>query len=360
MNILYISCLYGEQWAGPTKSVPNQITAQKKNDDVLWFNVNGTGNWSENINYFNSKDVPRLNINNIPKPFNKPDLVIFQGVYFWKFCFIASKLRKKNIPYIIVPRSSLTSSAQNSKKFKKKLGNIFLFKHFIQNALAIEYLTKEEYNESNKSWNNTSIIIPNGIDRKSNTKNWKKKKSIKGVFIARLDVYHKGIDILLEACSEMKEEMKAANFTINIYGSDRNGSRDKIKELIDQNALNSLVIVKDAVFGEEKEKILLDSDIFILTSRFEGQPMGLLEALSYGVPCLVSEGTNMAREIYLNDAGWTAEINKDSIKEALLRMINDISNFEIKGKNAIELANNYNWEEIGKISHSKYTELKRL
>ena len=42
MNILYISFLNGDSWAGPTYSVPKQIAAQSKIDNVFWYNIRDT------------------------------------------------------------------------------------------------------------------------------------------------------------------------------------------------------------------------------------------------------------------------------------------------------------------------------
>jgi len=47
--------------------------------------------------------------------------------------------------------------------------------------------------------------------------------------------------------------------------------------------LQNVVYINDGIFDDEKEKKQLESDFFILTSRFEGHPMGLIEALSYGL-----------------------------------------------------------------------------
>ena len=40
MNILYISNLSGSKFAGPSYSVPEQIRAQAKYDNVFWLNLN--------------------------------------------------------------------------------------------------------------------------------------------------------------------------------------------------------------------------------------------------------------------------------------------------------------------------------
>lgn len=43
MNILYISKLDGRPWMGPTYSVPNQVKAQSKYDNVFWYNLSNYG-----------------------------------------------------------------------------------------------------------------------------------------------------------------------------------------------------------------------------------------------------------------------------------------------------------------------------
>ena len=49
--------------------------------------------------------------------------------------------------------------------------------------------------------------------------------------------------------------------------------------------------------------------------------MGLLEAFAYGLPCLVTPGTNLSQEIYDYDAGWIASLDSDSIAEKMLSII---------------------------------------
>lgn len=49
--------------------------------------------------------------------------------------------------------------------------------------------------------------------------------------------------------------------------------------------------------------------------------MGLIEALSYGLPSVVTRGSNMLKEIKEADAGWVAEIDAISIAQALKKMV---------------------------------------
>lgn len=357
MNLLYISCLSGNYSHGLTYSVPAQIESQSKIDNVYWLNLNPE---YKNINTShvecNKIEEPlKFKLSNLAPPFNKPDLVIFEGVYFISYWKLAISLKKLNIPYIIVPRSSLTKQAQQKKLLKKIIANFLFFNSFVKNAAAIQYLTKDEYLSSGQKWNNNYLIIPNGINKKQTLKKYSCKK-LKGIFIGRLDIYQKGIDLLIEACYRIKNEMKSAGCSIDIYGPEENGSKRKIRDLIYKYELYDYIKVFDEIYHEEKEKILLNCDFFILTSRFEGHPMGLIEALSYGIPCLVTYGTNMSEEVKNYDAGWVANNEVKSIANAIRDVFKDRTRINIKGKNALMLSKKFDWENIAIVSKRKYTE----
>lgn len=355
MKILYISTLSGEKEQGLTYSVPAQVNHQSFFDDVSWCNLN-----SEYLPY--KSNIVKCNVigdksNIILNDGYAYDLVVFQGFYFSQYCKIAKELVKKGIPYIIIPRSSLTKKAQMKKRLKKLLANKLMFDKFAKNALAIQYLTKNEMESSGVKWNEKNIVIPNGINKKDKVKDPVALNTLNGVFIGRLDIYQKGLDLLLLACAALKEELLENRCTINIYGPSQLDSRSKILHSIKEKNLGEVIQVHDGVFGESKEKIALESDFFILTSRFEGHSMGLLEALSYGLPCLVTEGTNMKTEIEEFDAGWSSDNTVEGISKALRSIFANKDKINEKIPNAIKLSEKYQWDQIAKNTHFKYKEL---
>ena len=357
MRILYISVLPGIRSGGPRYSIPRQISSQAKFDEVYWVNLNANEAEACGVECNNFDGKNRFLLELLPSPFNKPDLVVFEGVYYPKYCAIANMLRRKSIPYIIVPRSSLTGFAQKIKRVKKNLGNIILFNRFIGNAAAIQYLTESEREASGIAWNKRSIVIPNGIDNKERTKVWNGKESLKGIFIGRMNMFHKGLDFLMDSCIRLKDELIERGCTIDLYGPDRDGAKAIMARQIEKNGLDGIVSIKDEIYGMEKERVLLESDFFILSSRFEGHPMGLLEALSYGIPCLVTEGSNMAGEISETDSGWTAKTNAESLAEALAILINDRDGFKEKGNNALTLSKKFDWMAIAERAHEIYCQI---
>ena len=117
---------------------------------------------------------------------------------------------------------------------------------------------------------------------------------------------------------------------------------------------NALVSINDAVVGEKKIEVLLKNECFIQTSRFEGLPTGVLEALSVGLPCLVTDGTNTAEIINEYNAGWGVEGNPKNISETIKSIVqeNDMRKKSIAAKKLID--ENYTWDMISKKEVAAY------
>ena len=345
--------------AGPSWSIPASVDAQSKIDNVLWINTKEDFllHWKSVECFHRLSEFGNLSLKNFPEPFDKPDVVVFEGMYdSFKEISFSRTLRKSNIPYIIVPRGSLTYLAMhNGSKLKKEIAHKLFYDKYINGALAIQYLTDREYEDSKYRFKGNHFILPNGITPSKNIKRSFSENAIHAVFIGRFDAYHKGIDLLLEACKAEKEYLQNNNFSLSLYGTETEDWFRAKEEVAQWGA--DFIRINSAVTGVEKEDALLSGDIFVMTSRFEGHPMGLIEALSYGLPCLVSEGTNMADEIEKNEAGWACKTDILSIRQSLHTIIEDKHSLDNKGKNALQLSQQYNWSKLAMDFHIQVEKL---
>ena len=319
MVILHVAGLNGNKSAGPTTTVPKNVEYGSKYENVALYNLsdNKLEGIIEQDKIYLMKDYP--NIANLLEPFNNPDIVIFQSMYIKGFIKVYKEIKKRNIPYIIVPRGSLTKSAQNKKRKKKIIGNLLFFNKFVKNSSSINFLTKNEYLESKCFKFNNYYINGNGIDSKTKFKDYTKKNNIFIVnYIGRIEMYHKGLDYLIEAINLGKEEFRKKKFIFNLYGPDHMNSLERLKNMINEYKINDLININGPVFDTDKEKVLLDSDLFIHTSRLEGQPMAVVEAIAYGIPVFVTPGTNIDNVVKNNDLGFTSTFDINDIKDTLL------------------------------------------
>lgn len=350
MVILHFACIDETKTNGVCVIVPQHVRAQGQYAETALINVNGV----------EIAEVPRqipfskpFDVHKLPKPFDKPDLAVFQECYRPVYLRIAENLRKNGIPYIIVPHGELGKEAQRKKHLKKVAANLLLFDRFTQKAQAIQCLSERELKGT--SFGKRKFIATNGVVIPQKRKESFNKDGVKIVFIGRLDAYHKGLDLLIEAIRLSKPALKETNCRVALFGPDYAGRYENVKRLIQENEVQDLVFLNHEIFGDEKINKLLDSDIFIQTSRFEGMPLGILEAMSYGLPCLVTEGTSLGSIISEANAGWVAKTDAEDIAVCIQKAVFDRSKWMEYGINARKaVQEKFSWDAVAEDTVKQY------
>ncbi len=212
---------------------------------------------------------------------NAPQIVHMHGVFLPKQALLALKLARKKIPYIITPHGGINLLRS---KIKKIIYIFLIERHRFYKSSAITTVTpmKELIQTFIPHYNKIIRWIPNPICiNKSEWSKWKENiKSKNLVFLGRFDVLHKGIDILIEIARLLPE------FKFHLYGSkEQKTSRLFDKLIIDKP--NNICFHKP-IFGNTKSRILSEASLYIQTSRWEGFPISVAEAMYLGVPCAIS------------------------------------------------------------------------
>ena len=285
----------------------------------------------------------------------KPDIVIFHSVYYMQYISFSQVLQKNEVPYLVQMHGALSLQNYAKGRLKKWVANKMFFNKFLKKARAIIYLNDaERKNCIINSLNPYSIIVPNGCDRIEINFSSKDKSTLPLdiVYIGRIDMIHKGNDILIEAIKILHNE-HYCKFKVSVYANPNDPDLPIFKKQIDK--MNDLIEYKGGIYGKEKDSRLREADLFILTSRYEGMPMGVLEALSYGIPCIVTPGTNMAEEISRFNAGWVSPLNALNIAQTIKKAVHDYQEeSNLLKLNAYKLSQEYDWEKIARYSVRSY------
>lgn len=363
MVVLHIASITNNPFNGVCIAVPQHVVAQSEFAKIWFINITNEkikGNADlenkkkeiKQLEFHKPFDIKKL----LSEDYLKPDIVVFHECYRIEYLQIGQNLRKNSIPYIILPHGELGKAAQKKKRLKKAVANFLLFNDFIKHSCAIQCLSKIEYD--NTHFGRFKFIGSNGIcvpqKRKINFNSY----GTKFTYIGRLDAYHKGLDLMITAVAKSADFMRQNNCKLEIFGPDVKGRFEHIKQLINQAHVNDIIRLHQQITGEEKVAKLLETDVFIQTSRFEGMPLGILEAMSYGIPCLVTEGTTLGEIIKKHGAGWCTENNVESIASTIERACVEKGSYSKMSNNAIATVKSFfSWEIVAKQAINNYAEI---
>lgn len=298
----------------------------------------------------NSKYFDTLNEDSIIDYIDRylPDVVIFHSHYYCDYLKVYKCLLKRNIPYYIEPHGSFGKAALQKSKYKKLIANKIILHRFMKHANGYIFLNESEKKDAQFRTNN-DIIIPNGIIERDVKPLLVDNKRCSFYFIGRYDINHKGLDYLFDALDIL--EAKGISIVFKLFGKGKDVEEEYINSRISKY---QIVQIQNCgpIYGEAQSKELEQCGIMVLTSRYEGFPMTVLEAWKYGNPCLVTPGTNVYKEVESNGLGWGVDLSVQHIADMIIKAQTDYISSKEKYIIACKdyVKNNYSWKSLAKLS----------
>lgn len=326
-------------------------------DDVIWA--------SENYK------IPRERLQGFPSaipPFNISAKEYFAAHKFnfdivhqhslWTFqSIITTILRSRGAKTSIAAHGTLSEYALNKSKLKKDIALQLFEKENLQKSQVLHATSELEIEDFKRlNLKNPIAYIENGIgsqfiNKKGDGKLFKEKYNIPKdkkvlLYLSRITP-KKGLDMLLRAIFEMRNDF--LDWILVIVGNDEFNYQAEVEKMIEDLKLSDFIYIIEPQIGEAKFNAFEASDFFILPSYSEGAPMVVVDALAYGLPVITTKSSSW-KDLEEYKCGYWVDINKDAIKQSLLRMValSDNHLFEY-GENAKKLViNKYLWDEISK------------
>ncbi len=232
-------------------------------------------------------------------------------------------------------RSKWGTFASNYIKFGEKQATKWADNIIVLSKNVQRYF-KEQYNRD-------TVYIPNGITKPKYrkaaeiTKNWCLKKNSYVLFLGRI-VPEKGIHYLIEAWNEIKSDK-----TLVIAGE--SSDTDLYLKSLKKKAGDNVVFV-GFQRGKILEELYSNAYLYCLPSDVEGMPLSLLEAMSYGNCCIVSDIPECTEVV--SDKAYV--FHKGNIQELkmLIQKLLDKPELVTKNKNEISdyVCKNYDWDKV--------------
>mgnify|MGYP001219708573 CR=1 FL=1 len=263
---------------------------KKKFDiSIIYFKKDKKYKFLSGIQLINIKNNIFSFINLIKK--NKKNTVFFSlDKHYYLLILKILNFKFKSIIRIPNPisKNNKFTLSQNSGQVLSKF-EIF----FLKFSDVVIIYSKKNYNYFRNIYNLKNLeFIRNYFPKKNCQLNRKKIKNI--FFIGRL-VQSKDPYFFLKGCNLAH---KLNKFNINIVGEG-----PEKEELVKFSKRNKLKIKFHGFIKNPFEFFKNRIDLFCLTSKFDGTPNVLGEAISYGIPCLAPKNVGMCNELLINGSG---------------------------------------------------------
>lgn len=200
----------------------------------------------------------------------------------------------------------------------------FLYPH----ASAIIMLTMRDYNKWKDKYKQV-YYLPNPCDLTTLKAGNRREKTV----LAAGRVFQweiKGFDNLIHAWYLIKDDFP--EWKCLIAGKFDQTSIDRLKKVVSEEEINSVTFLG---FRSDIHNLMASSEVFCLSSRFEGMPMALLEAMNLGCACVATDCVTGPSEMIVDgETGLLAKDNdvEDLAKKLKLVMADDTLRHSIQDK----------------------------
>ncbi|WP_407856511.1 glycosyltransferase [Enterococcus hailinensis] len=254
------------------------------------------------------------------------------------------------IPFIkeAIPTIKCIGWLHNS--YKVYLGNDknsytrFFRKSFLKGLAVSDQnvcLTHEDLSAYQK-FNKKTVCIYNPVTMKVKGKADLNKKNIS--FLSRVAVQHKGLDYLAEISSMLPKE-----WTIKFGGNGNKKENETFNNYIEKYNSKKNIDLLGALDEFGVKKVFENSSIYLMTSRWEGMPLVLAEAMSFGLPIIAFDQTG-SREV-LGNGKYGIIVEQGNINEMNSQLKRLISSKELReefSKKSLIRINDFNIELIAR------------
>lgn len=163
------------------------------------------------------------------------------------------------------------------------------------------------------------------------------------LYFGRLDIFHKGLDTLLEAIAILARERP--DIELRIAG--RGSSSGKLQAMIDQLGISRNVQLLGAVTDAERNELLATAAIQLMPSRFEGFGLAAAEAMAAGVPLIASSVGSLPEVVDAPRGGiLIPPSDPAALAAATERLLDDAGARASLSQSARESARRFSWDAV--------------
>lgn len=322
-------------------------------------------------NWLPYHEIPLASIASIEKLHPAPDLIHIHGLWTPILHQVNRWALKHSIPVIFSPHGMLAPWAMKHKRWKKLLPWLMYQRRDLQNASAFHITAPiEEKWLNDLGLQRRCFVAPLGTYLPDLPEHREKPPNRRILFVGRIYPV-KGLRNLIQAFAMLRKTGNLEGWSLLLVGPDQAGHVVELESVCEREGLHVThgsdiseysgeVHFSGALYGDEKNKAYLTSDLFVLPSFTENFGGVVIDALAYGVPVVASTNTPW-EELERERCGKWVDNSPKSLAAALMALIalSDEERREM-GENGRQLVfEKYTWASVAKQMADAYSEVRK-
>ncbi|OQP50834.1 hypothetical protein A4H97_03135 [Niastella yeongjuensis] len=289
------------------------LLAEKNINTDLWYPAKPFNSIPEVTNL----PLPDLSLSGLKEAMVKrnlnvsEDIIVTHGAWSYATRWGAS-LKKQGFSWIYVPHGMLEPWPLQQKRIKKALYLHLVEKRLAKNADCIKAVSIPECINLRQFFKPSIIqFIPNGVAYEHARPDFEgRREPLRYLFLSRL--HHKKNLVALATAWLQSKLNNNSKVEFIIAGPDE-GELEKLTPLLQQSSNMKYI---GSIYDENKRQLFKQCTFYVLPSFSEGLPTSLLEAMSYGLVPVITEGCNLP-EVFIENLGVKIDTDVNSIMGAL-------------------------------------------
>lgn len=195
-------------------------------------------------------------------------------------------------------------------------------------------------------------VIPNGIENAFFRGRGGGKGKNQVIYVGRISEA-KGLDLLLKAFAILPPGMDAKLLLVGPDG----GQTHELKRFAEKTHLGRSVSFTGEVPEQKLVRLLDESAVFVLPSKYEPFGISLLEAMARGKACIAVRSEGPESIIENGKEGLLINYSVSELAEGIRRLLGSAALRKKLGNNARKKAEKYGWPEIASEVEKEYGKL---
>jgi glycosyltransferase involved in cell wall biosynthesis len=264
--------------------------------------------------------------------------------------------RIAGVPYVISPHGILAPASLAQKRLRKAVYLRLVAGRALGGAAAIHCTSEIERRSVATATHRPTFVVPNGVDLPVSAAATPARHDEFVVgFLGRLHPV-KSLDVLIAAVGRV---VCGGHRRIRLWlaGPD-DGAELALRTLTDRLHLQRYVRFVGPVDPGKTPQFLREIDLLALVSQTENFGCAAAEAMSVGVPVLVSTTAGICHDVARSRSGWVVPVDESAVARALTEILGAPEEVRSRGRLAAQFARSqYTNERVAAIMARAYADI---